>query len=978
MTCSACQFANAAGASRCARCGRALQADAAATMAPAPRAAATARTGAAAAPALAVSDSDPSLTQARTPVPIAPQSDPDATLITNSPLSATIPPARSAGVGTSMAASAAQPAPSSAGWLPNFGSRYEVIAMLGKGGMGTVYKARDLELDRLVALKLLRPELIPDAAAIQRFKQELLLASKISHRNILRIHDLGDANGIKFISMAYIEGQDLHDVIQKEGRLPLPRALSFARQILEALDAAHAEGVVHRDLKPQNIMVDADDHLYVMDFGLAKSAEADTHMTMTGQVVGTPQYMAPEQVEGGAIDHRADLYAFGLILDEMLTGELVFKAESAFHLMLMRIREAPRPPRQVVPELPEYLERIVMRCLMRAPADRYQSAREILNDLNAEAAEAVPEQETLQLSRTGAAAQQRKRTATRVVALALAAGVAVGAVVVAVPSLRHRAESIIARGTAAVPAQHVAVLPLQVVNNDPQLSLIALGIQQSLTAKLAAAHQVTVADSAAVDRIDQSKPAKRIAELLGANWLVRGSVQGSVQNFRIALTLTDIGTGKESVLSRDGSSGDLLNAEDKLYEQVSSALALKLSTQEQASAQAQATQSEAAYDLYLQGKSAMRGQADIRNVNKAIEYFTKATETDNSFALAYAGLADAYMRAYNENKDKSLADRALSAAQRADDLDRDFRIPQVHFTVGDILARTGSTEQGLSQLRRAVEAAPNSDEGYRHLGDAYLGKKPADAIQPFQKAIEVNPFYWLNHNELAIAYYKSGNYAGAMNEWTKVTQLDSENLFGLTNLGALQVQNGRFSDGATTLQRALKVKETAPAYTNLGTAYYYLGKFPEAVAAFQKAVELKPNYALNLENLADGLRLSGRANDATPFYEKAIALALDQLKVNSKDATAKSILALCYAKTGKKFDAEQQIDQAIAIDSKNPDLLYSKVLVQAFAGEDAAALETLKEAMANGAQAFMANAEPDLARLRSNPDFQRIVAAAHK
>ena len=214
--------------------------------------------------------------------------------------------------------------------------------MLGQGGMGSVYKARDLELDRVVALKLLRPDIVPDASAIQRFKQELLLASKVSHRNILRIHDLGEANGMKYISMAYIDGQDLHRLLSRVGRLPLQRALRIARQLAEALDAAHAEGVVHRDLKPQNIMLGGDDQVFVMDFGLAKSVEADLHMTMTGQVVGTPQYMAPEQVEGATLDHRTDLYAFGLILDEMLTGELVFKADSALQLMLKRVREHPR------------------------------------------------------------------------------------------------------------------------------------------------------------------------------------------------------------------------------------------------------------------------------------------------------------------------------------------------------------------------------------------------------------------------------------------------------------------------------------------------------------------------------------------------------------------------------------------------------------------------------------------------------------
>src|SRR5579871_6041661 len=191
----------------------------------------------------------------------------------------------------------------------DFGPRYRIESLLGEGGMGTVYKATDKELGRTVALKLVRPEFASSPAAMARFRQELLLASKISHKNILRIHDLGDAGGMKFITMAYVDGQDLGRLMER-GRLPLERVLHFARQLCSALDAAHSEEVVHRDLKPNNILIDKADNVYVMDFGLAKSFETEaTMMTRTGQILGTPRYMAPEQVEAKPVDHRADLYA---------------------------------------------------------------------------------------------------------------------------------------------------------------------------------------------------------------------------------------------------------------------------------------------------------------------------------------------------------------------------------------------------------------------------------------------------------------------------------------------------------------------------------------------------------------------------------------------------------------------------------------------------------------------------------------------
>src|SRR3979411_1223583 len=281
----------------------------------------------------------------------------------------------------------------------DFGPRYQVESLLGSGGMGKVYKARDRELERTVAISVVPPRLSADPMAMQRFKHELLLASSISHPNILRIHDLGEYNAVKFISMAYVDGGDLTQVMRKEGRLPLDRVLHIMRQLAAALAAAHGVKVVQRYLKPQNILLGGGDHVYVTDFGIAKTLDSDrTSVTRTGAVLGTPLYMSPEQVEGKPLDHRSDLYTFGLIFYEMLTGVLPFTGDTTFQLMYQRVHQLPKRPELVIPDLPPYLSRICLKCLEKEPAQRYQAANEILVDLDSKHAPPPPHTRTVQIT----------------------------------------------------------------------------------------------------------------------------------------------------------------------------------------------------------------------------------------------------------------------------------------------------------------------------------------------------------------------------------------------------------------------------------------------------------------------------------------------------------------------------------------------------------------------------------------------------
>src|SRR5580692_4286802 len=258
--------------------------------------------------------------------------------------------------------------------------RYEVLGLLGEGGMGAVYKARDVELSRIVALKVIRPDLARNRAILDRFKQELILATQVTHRNVVRIYDLGEAEGIKFITMEYVEGEDLAAIIHRRTKLPPQEAVAIIEQVCRALEAAHRVGVIHRDLKPQNIMCEKSGRILVMDFGLAKTLESE-RMTQTGAMVGTMEYMSPEQALAGNLDQRSDIFSLGLIFYELLTGATPFRADSALASLIKRTQERVVPVSEIDTAVPPELSQIVSRCLERDVALRYQNASELLADL---------------------------------------------------------------------------------------------------------------------------------------------------------------------------------------------------------------------------------------------------------------------------------------------------------------------------------------------------------------------------------------------------------------------------------------------------------------------------------------------------------------------------------------------------------------------------------------------------------------------
>jgi tetratricopeptide (TPR) repeat protein len=464
-----------------------------------------------------------------------------------------------------------------------------------------------------------------------------------------------------------------------------------------------------------------------------------------------------------------------------------------------------------------------------------------------------------------------------------------------------------------------------------------------------------------------------MAQQLGVNLLVSGTIQGSGEKLRIIVSLDDV-VGDRRLWTREfsGVPQDLLTLEDQIYVKLVDALALKPSPAEIARSSAHPTENIEAYDLYLRGQSAMRGQLNAQNVQTAIGFYERAIKQDPSFALAYAGLADASLRMYREKNDRVWAEKALAVSQQAQQLNDNAA--EVHFALGSVYSATGKSAEAVSELRRALELAPKSDDGYRRLGDAYraLGQRQ-EAIRAYVKAAELGPYYWFNWNALGTAYFRFGDNQKALESFRRVSELEPGNASAYSNIGGVYIEEGKWTESIPALQKSLELEPRERAYSNLGTAYFYLKRYDDAVKMYEKAAAMSPDSEFAIGNLADGYRWSGRTGEAKATYDKAIALAYKKLQVNPRDATVMEQLAMWSAKQGDLASATSFIQRARTIDPADVSLLYTQAVVYCLADRQEDALKYVTEAIEKGLSPQIARNDPELSKLQNRPEFLQVV-----
>ena len=512
------------------------------------------------------------------------------------------------------------------------------------------------------------------------------------------------------------------------------------------------------------------------------------------------------------------------------------------------------------------------------------------------------------------------------------------------------------------------------MGNAQDTKYIADGVVDSLSAKLAALKNIYVAPPNAVNAAVKQQDPQKIARALGVKLLLEGTLaSGSNDDIAITLTLLDTRHQARPLLHEvfTGGRQDLLTLEDQMFGKVVSTLEISQSDEERARSTARPTGDIKAYELYMKGRNVWRDAHNAKDLQNAIALFDQAIKLDPQFALAYAGLADADRRMWDQTNDGAWTEKALSAGRRAQALNDN--LPEVHFTLGSIYTDTGRTAEAIAELQRALQLAPNSDEVLRRLGTAYLkAGQHREAIDAYTKAIEVNPYLWNNYNSLGSAYFEVGENDRALVAFQHITELEPRRAEGWEGVGAVYFRLGRWSESISRFQKAIELQPKATFYSNLGTAFYFLGRFDQAAATFEKATSMMPNDVDIRLNLADAYRWSGQSAKAEATYNQAISLAYKSIQVNPKDTDALGNLALSYAKKGDSRHALEFIARARTIDQKDNSLMYEEATIYTLAGRTSEAMASLEVALRNGYSVQEARSDPELKPLHAIPRFNRL------
>ena len=666
-----------------------------------------------------------------------------------------------------------------------FAGRYRIIEELGKGGMGKVYEALDIEIKEKVALKLIKPEIASDEKTLERFKNELKFARKIRHKNVCQMYDLNKEGEIPFITMEYVPGEDLKGFIKRSKKLSVLTAVSLAEQVCEGLAEAHRLGVVHRDLKPQNIMIDRDGNARIMDFGIARMMSA-SGLTEEGALIGTPDYMSPEQVAGTEADQRADLYSLGVIIFEMITGRPPFKGTSAMSVALKHKTDMPGDPSDLDPQIPGSLSRLILKCLEKNKEKRYQKAEDLLRDLT----------------------EMEKALQGEI-------------------PISEETES----------RHSIAVLPFKDMSPQKDQDYFCEGLSEELINALTQVKDLkVVARSSSFSFKGKDADIRDIGRALNVGTVLEGSIQKSGNHLRITTQLINVSDGYHLWSERfDRTIDNIFAIQDEISMAVVDKLKGELLEEDREKITKRHTANKDALNLHLKGRYFFnrRYQGDMI---KAVDFYQRAIEKDPDYALPYVGIADvfnimgqwAYIRPiYAYTRSKDMLQKALA-------IDR---------SLGEVYSSLGFMTMGYEwdfpaasdYLRRSIEFNPQNAIAHAWYAEmlALAGKKE-ESLTEANKAIECDPLFSLIHSILGIVLCVSGEVDAGREQIDKAISMNPDQPMPYFFQGMMYLMKPSHPEKAIQYLKKPVGFGMILAYGWLGAAYALSGQKEEALKILQE------------------------------------------------------------------------------------------------------------------------------------------------
>ncbi len=845
-------------------------------------------------------------------------------------------------------------------------SHYRIIEKIGAGGMGEVYLAEDTNLNRRVALKFLPERLKSEEDIRHRFQREVLASAALSHPGIVHVYEVSEHGGRQFYAMEHVDGCPLGDLIKKE-KLTFEQIIDLSIQICEGLLEAHNCGIIHRDIKPSNILIDKSGRVKLVDFGLASVRGMD-RLTKTGYMIGTIGYVSPEQVKAEKADHRSDIFSFGIVLYEMLTGRQPFRKNSEAATLHAIVNENPEPIARYMADIPEDIQHILDRALQKDPEKRYQHIDELLDDLN----------RIRQASGYIVPIRLRPRHPSRSRFYLMLSGFLAILVVAVIFLLLQPSGRRFLSGwltVAPVPSvKHIVVLPFTVVGESPNYAAFCDGLMETLTSKLTQMEQFqgalrVVPSSEVRERAILS--VKQARKSFGVTLAVTGSIQRLDSKIRMTLNLVDTKSERQlrSTLI-DASLTNVSALQDSTVINLATMLELQLQPDARRFLTAGGTSKPDAYDYYLHGRGYLQHYENSVFIDTAIDLFRKALVADPQYALAHAGLGEAYWRMYKITKESKWVDQAIKSSLKA--LEINDQLAQVHVTLGMIHEGTGQYNEAVEEFQKALQLDPVNYDACHGLATAYEDlNRIDDAEKTYLRAIKLKPDDWIGYYDLAYFYVMYGRLDDAITQLNEASSLAPYAVVPFNDLGALYFYLEDWEKARIMWEGVLQIEPSYAASSNLGALYYMDRRYADAIRMYKSALDIDDrNYAV-WGNLAQAYyMLPDGKTKASELFRKAADMAEEQRKVNPRDAIVLADLATYNVKLGDPEQAALLIKRALSLAPDNVELMARAGIVYEEMGNRDAALEWIIKSVDHNYPIGTLKRLPELEQLFADPQFK--------